>query len=790
MPRVPVIDPSGVSGDVEQTDLPAYLDQGYTQDSPEAQASRQKETKFGTPLEMAKTAVEGLGEGIAGPISPAIERLGGERPEDIRSRAETNPWTHGISKAVGLGAGLMTGTGLPGLAVGAGKAVGGTLARGAAEMAVLALGDEATKAVLQDPNQTATNAIANVGLSSVLGGAMGVAGKAASSLFGKVGDVLADSKMGKWVGDVKDRLGYHIDNPNPGTSLSDHMTQYYEDMKGLTDSVRGGEGLKAQDIAATLPESITPNIRNVMGDTIQHISGAVDKIAAEPAIYQGGAGKALEAYRDRLITGISEDSSPKELFTALDQFKKDIAPLKKWNSLSPETEKPASKLIGDVYGKVQMALEDQGAWGEAGKIQSEVNQAWSKYIPALKDAEKSFTIPTAEGTRIIDPGKLQTYINQTDKLSGEIKRGRMQDFLEASENFKSTLKDTYSRLGLEAPTTISPQALLDTVQSLSSGAKFADTLVKRGLAKMGGQAIGGSVGAAAGSVVGMPAVGAALGSMGLGPVFESLLPTIVKPLLSKEANAPAVQAALDYAQAAVRTEGVLKRAVKAITSGTVLDISDRLIKSAPEELERLDKMVAEVSLAPDKLLNMGHNLAHYMPDHSSALTAHSSNIIQYLVSQKPHPASQLPFDREFKANDVHAGQWNRTLQLADKPLSILKTIQSGRSTMRDMQDMTAMYPQMLSNIKDKLMQGVLDAKSSGKSIPYATRMHMSLFVGEPLDSTMVPSSIQALQAVFAVAGTPASPQKGSKGSTKALAKGPAMYATPSQARDQARQNKA
>jgi hypothetical protein len=894
MADVPVINPSGESVSIPEEQLDSALQQGYVSDPPEAQAARAKETQYGTLPEMGKTALEGFTQGIAGPASPAIEHYFGNEPaEDIRGREEVNPWTHGIAKAAGLGVGLLSGEGLPGAAVGIAEQLGlPTLGRAAVEMGILGVGDEASKAILQDPNQTATNAIAHVGLSAALGGALGLGGEMLANTFGKAGKAVANSKLGQWTGDMVDRLGYHVDNPNLGESLSDTLSKYYTDMKSMTDSVRGGEGIKAQDIAQALPPTTSPELVGHVEQVVGNIRSLGNRLEASPDIYSGGGTKAFRGYTNRLFDklGITEQQrlleeqsnlydkitaiektpdvpqklldslaeaqttrsmvegsaaifgedaistaksveqdllnkietlktdksgtirelhnsidriartpkgilvkSPAELFTALDQFKRDIGPLSSWNAFTPNTEKPVSTAIKEIYGKVQDALEDKGAWGQAGKIQSDINDAWTKYIPALKDAEKSFTIPTAEGERIIDPGKMQTYINQTGKLSGEIKRGRMSDFLEASENFKNTLKDTYSRLGLEVPETTSPQALLDTTNTLSGGAKFADALVKRGLAKMGGQAIGGGVGAVAGSVVGAPGIGAALGSVGLGSVFESLLPTIGKSLFSKEASAPGLKAAVDFASSAIKADSTLNKGIRAIVSGNVIEAADRFIKSSPEELEKLDKLVGQLQQSPDKLLSIGSSLAHYMPDHSNMLAAQSSNIISYLSQKRPHAAQQLPFDREFEPNRVQDGAWKRTLQLADKPLSIMSLIQSGRSTAQDVQDMQNMYPQMMKSIQDKIMRQVLDVKSDKGTIPYSTRMHLSLFAGEPLDSTMTPQVAFAAQAVFAAANgsqsTADGAQKRSKGSNKALDKVPQTYATPLQARALEKQNK-
>lgn len=150
----------------------------------------QQQEQYGGTGQQLKAGLEGVAQGIAGPLAPLAEtKLFGVKPEDIRGRAEANPITHGVGEAAGLTGGLLTGTGeaavmtkageLAASAAGLGKLaegasygarVGSAAVKQAAEMAVLGSGDEASKMILQDPEASAQSAIANIGLSAALGG--------------------------------------------------------------------------------------------------------------------------------------------------------------------------------------------------------------------------------------------------------------------------------------------------------------------------------------------------------------------------------------------------------------------------------------------------------------------------------------------------------------------------------------------------------------------------------------------------------------------------------------------
>lgn len=152
------------------------------------------EDKYGTPGQMALTAVEHGAKGFAGPIATGAEKLAsmagvpGLTPADQAGREETNPWTAGMSEAGGLGVGILTGTGeaklmtaagegaakLAGLATPASKLarIGAGALKGAVETALYQGGDEISKRI-NDPNLAMSSAISHIGLSGLIGAAGG-----------------------------------------------------------------------------------------------------------------------------------------------------------------------------------------------------------------------------------------------------------------------------------------------------------------------------------------------------------------------------------------------------------------------------------------------------------------------------------------------------------------------------------------------------------------------------------------------------------------------------------------
>ena len=245
---VQMLDLGGDFVDVPADRASAMADAGYkipTLEQLQArQAELEKEAKYGTPGQVAKTALEGVAGGLTAGLSTPIETgLGIAAPEDVRARAEVNPLTHGAGEVAGmvapavatLGGSLAEQVGVKGAAAAAkgvadlsipslitragegvaGKVLGegaervaaGTLEgltaptiarRGAAsaaqlgtESALWSAGDSISEAAV-DKDFSAETALLNGGLSTImgagLGGVFGAGRGLASELLGKTGE--------------------------------------------------------------------------------------------------------------------------------------------------------------------------------------------------------------------------------------------------------------------------------------------------------------------------------------------------------------------------------------------------------------------------------------------------------------------------------------------------------------------------------------------------------------------------------------------------------------------------
>lgn len=257
--------------------------------------------RYGTVPQTALAAAEGAGQSLLGPGAPALEIESGlTTGKDIQNRAAASPIAHGVGQAAGLVGGAISGDGLPAIMeeLGAGAAattgLGGIPAaavRSGIENAVFQGSDELSKMVYGDPDTTAQSAIANVGLSSLIGaGAGGLLG-AASPLWEaaagtKVGQYLSalknkaagESVTNDVVNDSINKLGISVP-PEVRAALSDDPS-LHEAFTTLANSDTTKSGQALQTTLKDFNKSVGDNIVQSMGYTADSLPENISKYEA------------------------------------------------------------------------------------------------------------------------------------------------------------------------------------------------------------------------------------------------------------------------------------------------------------------------------------------------------------------------------------------------------------------------------------------------------------------------------------------------------------------------------
>lgn len=272
----------------------------------------------------------------------------------------------------------------------------------------------------------------------------------------------------------------------------------------------------------------------------------------------------------------------------------------------------------------------------------------------------------------------------------------------------------------------------------------------------------------------------------LGPTVEKITGKLLTPI-AKKTVLPAVMKALsagdavgiprlmDWATTVSRGSKAVQSAVDTIfdsskiasqqaISAAVMDNNREKLRNMIDDGE-LDKQIqAELKPAqgfaeggsvqtnnnPAKPVLQGTDaIATHYPEQAMMLGAAKSRIYNYLSQIKPQDnLPRLPFD-EPPSNTEKKRSYDKALDIANQPLSILEKVRDGRLTNEDMQHFSSMYPELHDHLKKKITEKITDYQLNKDDTDRPKSLFsLSMFMGTPMTSLHTPQSIQMIQSVF------------------------------------------
>lgn len=753
--------------------------------------------KYNTPGQQAIAGVEGIAKGVAGPLATATEKYLLNVPEeDIKGREAANPVTHGAAETLGLVGGMLTGAGEAAVMGKAGELVslgakGLTAAavRGAAEMAVLQSGDEVSKMIVNDPAVSSESAISNIGMTSAIGGVTGLAFGAVSPLW----KATVGNKIAPILEDIKGRLDFHLNNPDMVSASQKELQNIHSNVSDTIKKLYSEEegGIRGEQIAKAMPEvseKATTKIDRHMSDVNNLVEGTINKMDKDVKV------KSKVPYLTQDLEKFQSIASNPEAtyidkFNAVDDLKKTMQGYSKYGASVEDSA--FSSITKKLAAEIRPTLENPEIWGKAANIQKDINESISKFIPAQRDMLARFTTEIG-GERVIDPSKINTYINQLGKPQAEIKQEMMKNYLDKSSDLINTVNKTFTDKGLDAPFKHTSTAVLsDTIGEKSTGAHVVDKIIRDNLKDVLGKSVAGGVGAIVGSHLGQPVLGALAGEHLLGPVFKSMMPGLSKPLMEMPSSVNGIKSALDYGMAVAKGEKAVSNSVKAILKPGMQVLTSKAIPTQ-DQRDKLDRVITNAQKQPIKFMTSQQgSIGDYLPAHQGTLAMTTTRATEYLQSLKPHPFKSSPLDRPIEPSKVEVERYDRALNVAQNPSIVLQHVKDGTIQTSDIQDLNAMYPALYKRMSEKLSNELTTAIDENQVIPYRTKVGISLFLGQPMDTSMTPSSIQDAQLTHMPPQAPQgsqNPNKSKKG-TSTLGKSEKSYKTPMQAAEADKSNR-
>lgn len=181
--------------------------------------------------------------------------------------------------------------------------------------------------------------------------------------------------------------------------------------------------------------------------------------------------------------------------------------------------------------------------------------------------------------------------------------------------------------------------------------------------------------------------------------------------------------------------------VKAVVHGGK-ELPSKIIPMAAHR-EKLDKLVSESTKNPDRLFGINDN--NPVEELNQPFAETSAKAVAYLNSLKPQTEPKAALDSKRPVSKAQQAAYNRALDIAQQPLITMKYIQEGTLASQDVTTLKTIYPGLYARLANQLMSEIVTVRSQGKLIPYKTKLGLSVFLGEPLDSTLAPTAILAAQ---------------------------------------------
>lgn len=295
----------------------------------------------------------------------------------------------------------------------------------------------------------------------------------------------------------------------------------------------------------------------------------------------------------------------------------------------------------------------------------------------------------------------------------------------------------------------------------TTGVKLANSLAE------------GDTAGAADVMQGHPLV-AGMGKTHLAPILHRM----AGPMMSQEANPESFRNSVEYLGSAVKGHQKLKAQASDLL-GKQLE-ADR-IKPDKDEREALKSHIDMLSKNPEKLLDVGGSLGHYLPEQSAQLTTMAGAATQYLNSLKPKPLQLAAMDSPVPPDRASMADYNRQVDIAQQPALILQHVKDGTLIPQDLKTVQTIFPGLYKSMVQEAGEALIAAKTDKREVPYKQKIGLSMLLGQPMDSTLSPMSMQAImhsQGAQQAQQQAKSPKKATDVELKQIDKADSMAETP------------
>lgn len=231
-----------------------------------------------------------------------------------------------------------------------------------------------------------------------------------------------------------------------------------------------------------------------------------------------------------------------------------------------------------------------------------------------------------------------------------------------------------------------------------------------------------------------------VGSIGQNDLSE-IMPHLNQPLINQDSNPRGLRGAVDYLHSAQKGDKSLSRHMNGIFD--TIKSADR-IEPDKETRSELVEFLKDAETEPQRLLDIGGEIGHYLPDHMPHFGEMVGKAVSYFKTLKPIQSQESPLDEVSPPDKGEVERYHRQLDIAQNPMLIVQHMRDGTIQPQDLVTVGTIYPALHQSMINKANEALVEAKTKKKEITYKQKMGLSALLGQPLDSTMTPGSMQAI----------------------------------------------
>lgn len=418
--------------------------------------------------------------------------------------------------------------------------------------------------------------------------------------------------------------------------------------------------------------------------------------------------------------------------------------------------KTASSLLGSL-GKAAVGNTVQGAFYGAGHVLSEDALG----DPAL-NAQKAWS---QIGTSALLSGALGGVLKLGEiaapKIAETVGSVAGKAFNKASSLVSGIPEEEIAAMAANRGAGTAAKGLSSTGGILSEAAasaapSTAESFAEKLLEKMsGGHSSGGD------KVVGYGALGMAAHALGVpGKVIGGTIGTyeaLKNPALtmSRLAN---LENLLQKATSAVtkNANAIFEGGLSGVGSSSGALLSSKLSGSTEskeeltEQYQKAVSKVQDVSAHPEKFIQAMNDATEALYPHAPQITGQlhqtAGTAMQFLQDKIPKPTSIIsPLSPEFVPSQAEMGKFMHYYDIVADPIKSLQELRMGVLSPDTIETLNQVHPKLYDDMKQNVFDKMVEKKDS---IPYQRKAMLSMFLQEPLDESLVPSSMLMTQKVY------------------------------------------